>query len=65
MVITNRFRANAPPDSPAAELLAVLQREGQPVEVASVLAMGQAALLSATTGQNESPETIRRMVRAG
>ncbi len=39
--------------------------ESRPVEVASVLALGQAALLSATTGQNESPETILRMVRAG
>lgn len=33
-----------------------------PVDIASVLAIGQAALLSARTGQGESPATIRRMM---
>ncbi len=39
--------------------------EAQPVDVGSVLALAQAALLSTKTGQSESPETIQRMVRAG
>ncbi len=33
-----------------------------PVDHASVLAMGHAALLSARTGQGETPETIRRLL---
>lgn len=39
--------------------------DGPPTNLESVLAMAQAALLSARTGQGESPETIKRMTQSG
>ncbi len=39
--------------------------QARPVPVEEALPCGQAALLSVRTGQSESPETIRRMMRAG
>ncbi len=39
--------------------------QARPIPVEEALASGQAALLSVRTGQSESPETIRRMMRAG
>ena len=53
---------------PVAESLARLLDPGipdpGPADHATLLAMGQAALLSARTGQAESPATIKHMVGA-
>lgn len=69
-----RKRKDAPPPLPhavtaIADSLSRLIDPGVPdagpSNHAAILAMGQAALLSARTGQGESPATIRRMAGAG
>jgi hypothetical protein len=65
-------RGAAPTDHALGALADALSRlldsatpDAGPTDHAAVLAMGQAALLSARTGQAESPATIRRMAAVG
>jgi hypothetical protein len=63
-----RVRGGPPADHAVAAISDAISRlldpaipDPGPTDHAAVLAMGQAALLSARTGQSESPATIRRM----
>jgi len=68
----DEMKAKAQPDAAAAALAESLLRltdsgkpDAAPIDVPSVLSIAQAALLSARTGQPESPATVRRMAGMG